>query len=53
MLPGGSRTACMIWGVFPGLDLYCADLAPHIIAAGQIPDYSDRDLSGNVRTVGV
>ena len=35
MLPGVSRTICIIYKEFPGLDLYstCADPAKHIITA--------------------
>ena len=34
MLPGESRTICMIQDVYTGKDLYCADLAQHITTAG-------------------
>ena len=27
MLPGGSRVTCMIWNMFPGLNLYHTDYA--------------------------
>ena len=39
MLPGGSRTACVIYNVFPWLDLYFADPAQQLITAGQDLDY--------------
>ena len=46
MLPGGNRIICMIERVFPGLDLYCTDLAQHIIRAGSDLEYlSDGDIS--------
>ena len=39
MLPGGSRS------LSPGLDLYYADPAQHLITAGQELDDLDHDLS--------
>ena len=47
MSPGGSRIiCCMIERAFPALDLYCTDLAQHIIRAGSDIDYlSDGDIS--------
>ena len=45
MFPGGSRIICMIYHTFPGLDLYYADLAQHLITAGWDVDDLDRDVS--------
>ena len=46
MLPDGRRTVCMVYGTIPGLDLYCTDLAQHLITAGSdLQDDLDRDLS--------
>ena len=36
----------MVYGTIPGLDLYCTDLAQHLITAGSdLQDDLDRDLS--------
>ena len=45
MLQGGSRIICIVYDMFPGLDLYHAHPAQHIIPAGEEPDDLDRDLS--------
>ena len=36
---------CMIWHMFPGLDLYNADPAQPLTTAGEELDYLDHDLS--------
>ena len=42
MLQGGSGKICMIYHMFPGLDLYCTDPAQHLITAGEdLDDLSD------------
>ena len=43
MLPGGSRTICVIWDVFYGLGLYYTDPPQHLIAAGYDLDYLSVD----------
>ena len=48
MLLAKSQIICMIWDVFPGLDLYYTDPAQHLIAAGLDPD----DLSVDDLSVG-
>ena len=45
MLPGGSRMMCMIWDMFPGLDLYYADPAQSLTTVGEEIDYLDHELS--------
>ena len=35
MLPGGSRTICTIQHMYPGLDMYYADPAHHLMTTGQ------------------
>ena len=45
MLPGETLTMCMIWHMFPGLDLYCTDPAQHLTTAGEDLSDLDRDLS--------
>ena len=48
MLPGGTRIVCMIcmmYHMFPGLDLYYADPAQPLPAAGGEPDDVDGDTS--------
>lgn len=34
MLPGGILILCMIQAVFPGLDIYCTDLAQYVVIVG-------------------
>ena len=45
MLPGGSRMMCMIWDMFPGLDLCYADPAQSLTTVGEEIDYLDHELS--------
>ena len=45
MLPGGSRTICILEHVFPGLDLYYTDPAQTLTTAVKEPDDLDDDLS--------
>ena len=46
MLPGGSHIiTCMIYHLFPGLDLYHTDPAQPLTTAGEELDYLDHDLS--------
>ena len=45
MLPGGSRTICMIYHIFSGLHLYYADPAQPLTMAGQELDDLNHDLS--------
>ena len=45
MLPDGSCVLCMIQHMFPGLDLYYADPAQPLTAAGEELDDLDHDLS--------
>ena len=44
MLPGRSRITCMIYHLFPGLDLYCADPAQPLTTASEELDDLDDDL---------
>ena len=34
MLPGGNHTTCMVWGMFPGLDMDYTDPARYLVTAG-------------------
>ena len=45
MLPDGTRIICIIWLMFPGLDLCCADPAQSLTTASEELDYLDHDLS--------
>ena len=45
MLPGGNRIICIIYDMFPRLDLYCTDPAQPLTTAGEDLDDLDRDLS--------
>ena len=45
MLPDGSGIICMIWAMFPGLDLYYTDPAQPLTTAGEELDGLDHDLS--------
>ena len=45
MLPGGNRIIYMIYHMLPGLDLYYADTAQPLTAAGEELDDPDHDLS--------
>ena len=44
MLPGWTRTVCMIWHMFSGLDRYCADPVQPLITASEEVDDLDHDL---------
>ena len=43
MLPGGNRAICIIYHMFPGLDLHYTDPAQPLATAGEELDYLDRD----------
>ena len=47
-MPGGIRIICMIWHMFPGLDLYYADPAQPLTTVDEELDDIDHDYMCNL-----